>query len=71
LSFCSDGKGAWTMNGTLSPEFDECIDVDIPLTPFTNTLPINRLELLQQEQREIKVVYIDILEHQIKSVRQK
>ena len=71
LSFCSEGKGAWTMNGKPSPEFEGCIDVDIPLTPFTNTLPINRLKLLQQEQREIKVVYIDILEHQIKSVRQK
>jgi hypothetical protein len=45
--------------------------VDIPLTPFTNTLPINRLNLNQGQAQETHVIYCDLLEHQIKPVRQK
>lgn len=37
-----------------------CTDVDIMVTPFTNTLPIQRLKLKQGEAREISVVYVSI-----------
>src|SRR5262245_43819560 len=33
-----------------------CADVDIRVTPFTNTLPIQRLNLEQGESKEIAVV---------------
>jgi uncharacterized protein len=71
LSFQSDGKGNWTTNGKPAEQFNGCIDVDISLTPFTNTLPINRLTLAENEQQQIMVVYFDLLEQQIKPVRQK
>lgn len=59
------------MNGKQADQFKGCIDIDIPLTPFTNTLPINRLKLDQDEEHQIQVIYLDLLEQQVISVKQK
>lgn len=67
----ADGKGNWLSNGKRADLFAGCIDVDISLTPFTNTLPINRLRLRQGQTQEIRVVYCNLLEHQLQAVRQK
>ena len=37
-----------------------CTDVDIRVTPFTNTLPIKRLNLQPGESAEIAVVYVNV-----------
>lgn len=66
-----DGKGNWLLDGRPAPQFDQCIDIDIPLTPFTNTLPINRLQLSEKEEQQIQVIYIDLLQQQITPVKQK
>ena len=71
IRFESDGKGNWKNNGEKAEQFNGCIDVDIPLTPFTNTLPIRRLRLSQHQAQEINVIYCDLLEQQIKPVRQR
>lgn len=71
LTLEHDGNGSWIMNGEKATQFDGCSDVDIPLTPFTNTLPINRLKLNHDESRVIQVVYIDVLARQIIPVKQK
>ncbi|MBC7827849.1 MAG: putative glycolipid-binding domain-containing protein [Chitinophagaceae bacterium] len=71
FSFHSDGKGNWKKNGLTVREWHGCIDVDLPLTPFTNTLPVNRLGLAKGETQQIKVVYLDLLNQQIKPVVQK
>ena len=42
------------------PELAGCSDVDIMITPFTNTLPIRRLNLAVGEAREIAVVYVGL-----------
>jgi uncharacterized protein len=55
----SDGAGNW--HDDKDQPFDAlqgCIDVDIMLTPLTNTLPIRRLQLAPGESREISVVYV-------------
>ena len=70
IRFEGDGKGNWINNGKKADQFKGCIDVDIPLTPFTNTLPIRRLNLDQKQTQEIKVIYCDLLEQQIKPVHQ-
>lgn len=70
ISFEGDGKGTWTNNGKKAEQFNGCIDIDIPLTPFTNTLPIRRLSLSENQSQEIKVIYCDLLEQQIKPVHQ-
>ncbi len=69
--FKGDGKGNWIVNGKHAIAFNGCIDIDIPLTPFTNTLPIERLRLSKNEERQIKVIYFDILENHIRPVTQK
>ena len=71
FSCCSDGKGNWIKDGEPANEFNGCIDIDIPLTPFTNTLPINRNKLSVNESKQIKVIYLDILNEQFKPVQHK
>lgn len=67
----SNGKGHWKLGGKSNAEFEGCLDVDISLTPFTNTLPINRLMLNVNENRDTKVIYIDLLQQKVTPVRQK
>ena len=63
LRFATDGLGNWTDHlGNLASELKGCFDVDITATPFTNTLPIRRLNLNAGESAEIKVVYFTIPE---------
>lgn len=65
-----DSNGNWLLNNDKEDKFKNCIDVDISITPFTNTLPINRLQLSQNTEQQIKVVYINIFEQEIKPVEQ-
>jgi uncharacterized protein len=71
LEFQGNGAGKWQSNNQEAPEFSNCIDIDIPLTPFTNTLPINRLKLAPGQEQTIQVIYIDLLEEQVNPLRQK
>ena len=60
----------WLFNKEKKETFKHCIDIDISITPFTNTLPINRLQLRKGEQSKINVIYINIFEHHVKPVHQ-
>jgi hypothetical protein len=71
LIFEGDGKGNWISGDRHWKEFAGCIDIDIPLTPFTNTLPIRRLQLAKGATQKIKVLYIDLLEQKLTAVHQK
>lgn len=71
FSFESDGRGNWATHGVHTEQFEGCMDIDIPLTPFTNSLPINRLHLAMNAEQEIQVIYLDVLQWEIRSVRQK
>ncbi len=46
--------------GEILSQLKNCTDIDITLTPFTNTLPINRLNLEIGETKEIEVVYFNL-----------
>ena len=59
------------MNGVKSELLKGCMDLDIPLTPFTNTLPIRRLKLSPGRSQEVKVIYCDLLKQEIKPVCQR
>ncbi len=65
FSFQSDGKGNW-----MNEDFNGCTDIDISLTPFTNSLPINRLNLKIGEQQLVNILFVNVLEQQIKKVQQ-
>ncbi|MBD2701227.1 putative glycolipid-binding domain-containing protein [Spirosoma sp. BT702] len=67
----ADGKGHWyDESGATLPELTGCIDVDLTLTPFTNTLPIRRLQFLPEKSEPIKVVYIELPAGKISPVEQ-
>jgi uncharacterized protein len=59
--FLGDGNGNWTSEGIPASEFEGCIDVDISLTPFTNSLPINRLQWEKDKCQQINVLFVDVL----------
>jgi len=50
-------NGRWYLNGLESEQFNGCTDIDIALTPFTNT-PIRRLRFAVGSKQEIKVIYV-------------
>ena len=59
VELASDGAGNWLDgNGIAQAQLLGAIDIDISVTPFTNTLPIRRLQLKQGQSAEILVVYI-------------
>ena len=68
----NDGNGHWKdKSGTPFPQFDDCFDVDISSTPFTNTLPIRRLDLAVGQSAEIPMLYIDVLEQKVERTIQR
>jgi uncharacterized protein len=42
------------------PQLAGAIDIDISITPFTNTLPIRRLRLQTGQSQEILVAYVQL-----------
>ncbi len=68
----SDGKGNWSDPKGLSiPELDGCIDTDIAVTPFTNTIPIRRLQLQKGQSTELLVAYINVPELKLSATKQR
>jgi hypothetical protein len=63
IDLAGDGVGRWRDGaGVPLPHLDGAIDVDLPLTPFTNTLPIRRLGLRAGQSADIRVAYIRLPE---------
>lgn len=55
----SDGEGGWCgHDGTLIDHLNGAIDIDLPATPFTNTLPIRRLKLQPGQSADIVTAYV-------------
>jgi hypothetical protein len=52
--------GTWRSDGGPAPDLDGCTDVDITSTPFTNTLPIRRLDLSVGDTRVIKAAWLEV-----------
>jgi uncharacterized protein len=71
LDLDADGEGSWRQHGQPLDTVQGCLDVDIAVTPFTNTLPIRRLELKPGDVAEIRVVYIDVPTLTIAPMRQR
>lgn len=64
-------RNEWRINGQIDTRFGDFDYIDISLSPFTNTLPINNLRLAINQKKDIKVIYIDVLEGWLKPVEQK
>jgi uncharacterized protein len=61
VELASDGAGNWA-DGSAKPlpQLASAIDIDISITPFTNTLPIRRLRLQTEQSANIYAVYIQM-----------
>jgi hypothetical protein len=63
VDLTSDGAGHWRDEGGVSmPQLDGTIDVDLSITPFTNTLPIRRVDLAEGQAADIQAVYVRLPE---------
>jgi len=51
-------------------ELEGCYDIDISATPFTNTLPIRRLEWQPGQSRSLDMLYIRVPEMTMERARQ-
>ena len=72
LEILSDGTGHWRRaDGAALPELDGCLDPDISMTPFTNTVAIRRLGSKIGEAAEIKVAYILVPELSLRAAPQR
>lgn len=70
LSLKHDGYGKWYGESKEWKTLEGCMDIDISVSPFTNTLPINRLRPSIGESNAIDVVYIDIPSFRISKASQ-
>lgn len=71
ISLEKDFEGNWhNGNGKIIPGFNLCIDIDISVTPFTNTLPINRLKIPAGHSQKIEVLYFNLPEIEFKPTKQ-
>lgn len=71
LNLVQNNKKWFDSSGNHLIEFDGCDDIDIALTPFTNSIPINRLHLKPGDYRNINVIYIDPEQKSITKVQQR
>ena len=72
IQIASDGMGTWTTaGGSPLPALDGAIDVDIMATPFTNTLPIRRLNLVEGQSADIQVAYVSVPDLALSLARQR
>lgn len=58
LILLADGYGGWWREAHRLSELEGCLDVDLGLTPSTNTLPIRRLLLQPGQSRSIETAWV-------------
>jgi uncharacterized protein len=71
LTLIASPDGRWRADGRPRPDLDGCADVDISLTPLTNTLPIRRLSWSPGTPHDLNVVYVRAPELSVEPVRQR
>lgn len=71
LELLSDGKGNWSHpSGETLDMLDGAIDIDISATPFSNSLPINRINWEEKQIEHFEMVYISVPSLEMKKVPQ-
>lgn len=72
VDLLADGAGRWRLRGGEPiPALDDCVDVDLYASAFTNTLPIRRLRLDPGGAAEIRVAYIALPTLELAPARQR
>ncbi|GIK97971.1 MAG: hypothetical protein BroJett029_21800 [Alphaproteobacteria bacterium] len=66
------GRGQWKNDsGEILPGLEACHDVDIAVTPFTNTLAIRRLKLKPGQNAALRVLHVDVPTLRLRAVEQR
>ena len=60
VTLTADALGRWTLDGRDWPELTGCVDVDVSVSPLTNTLVVRRLGLVVGEERTVDVAWVDV-----------
>jgi len=58
LTIAFDGRGGWEVDGVVRNDLSGAVDLDLAITPFTNTLPIRRLGLEVDDEADVTVAYV-------------
>lgn len=58
LNLVTDAQHRWWSEGEELAQVAGCIDIDISITPSTNTLPIRRLALRPGEARDVTAAWV-------------
>lgn len=56
----ADGLGEWLVDGVPAPALSGCLDVDLAASAMTNTLPIHRLDLELDVERDAPAAYVQV-----------
>jgi GNAT superfamily N-acetyltransferase len=56
----TDGDGTWWRDGEPAPSLTGAVDVDVEVTPLTNTLPIRRLQLAEVTDAEVRAAWVRV-----------
>lgn len=66
-----DTAGRWFCDGRERRDLRGCVDVDLSITPATNTLPIRRLALREGSSSEVPVAWIRFPDLTVAPLRQR
>ena len=58
VDLAADAEGRWRRDGSEIDALRGCADVDLQLTPATNTLPIRRLDLALGAEAEVNAAWL-------------
>jgi|TARA_R110002072_G_scaffold49277_25_gene134037 hypothetical protein len=58
LELQHDGRGHWLLDGQHQPDLDGCLNVDLAITPFTNSPPVLRYHWRQGESHDFDMVFV-------------
>ncbi len=58
LELVQDSDGRWKVDGAPREDLQGCTDVDLGLSPSTNTLPIRRLHLDVGQEANVRVAWV-------------
>jgi hypothetical protein len=68
----ANGEGVWNdAGGAPLPALQACVDVDVSVTPFTNTLPIRRLGLAPGQIATLRIAYVRVPDLTVDAVGQR
>ncbi|HEX2240569.1 MAG TPA: putative glycolipid-binding domain-containing protein [Actinomycetota bacterium] len=71
LSLTADGRGAWKREGRPVHELSGCLDIDLGVTPSTNTLAIRRLGLQKGQAKDLYAAWVGFPNLELQKLEQR